>query len=86
MIDEAWKPDRSNDEQQHVAFLVLDHPPQRRTSLPSGKWRFVFVQVVRRNDAEHIIGLVVPLLHPADDILARPDLPVVNMRLMIERR
>ena len=86
VIDEARQPDRFDDEQQHVAFPALHHPPQRRTSLPSGKRGFVFVQVVRGNDAEHVIGLVVPLLHPADDILARSDLPIVNMRLMIERR
>ena len=86
VIDEARQPDRFDDEQQHVAFPALHHPPQRRTSLPSGKRGFVFVQVVRGNDAEHVIGLVVPLLHPADDILARSDLPIVNMRLMMERR
>ena len=86
VIDEARQPDRFDDEQQHVAFPALHHPPQRRTSLPGGKRGFVFVQVVRGNDAEHVIGLVVPLLHPADDILARSDLPIVNMRLMMERR
>jgi hypothetical protein len=86
VIDEARQPDRFDHEQQHAALLTLHHPPQRRPSLPSGKRGLVFVQIVRGNDAEHVIGLVVPLLHPADDVLARPDLPIVNMRLMIERR
>jgi hypothetical protein len=86
VIDEARQADRSDDEQQHVAFLAFHHPPQRRASFPGGKRSFVFVQVVRGNDAQDVVGLVVSLLHPADDILAWPDLPIVNMRLMMERR
>jgi len=62
--------------EQHEAGPVAGGLPERRVAFEGGVGR---LQVFVGNDAEHMLGGVMALLHPGINVIAAPDLPFVDM-------
>jgi hypothetical protein len=55
--------------------------PLSRAALPTRNGRF---QVSFRDDADHMVGSVVPLFHPSRDIATTRDFPLMNACFMTQ--
>ncbi len=82
MIDERRQPARLHHHEQDEAGPLLGGLPQRGVAFQGGVGR---LQVLVRDDAEHMIGGIVARLHPGIDVLAALDLPFVDVGRMGER-
>ena len=82
MVGECRQPARPNCDQKDETGPFGGRLPERGIAFERRVGR---LQVVVRDDAEHMIGGVVALLHPGVDVVAALDLPFVNVRHMAER-
>ena len=82
MIGERRQPAGLHRHEQHEARPLRRRLPQRGVALQGRVGR---LQVLVRDDAEHVVGGVVALLHPGVDVVAALDLPLVDVRRVAER-
>ena len=82
VIGERRQPARLHRHEQHEARPLRRRLPQRGVALQGRVRR---LQVLVRDDAEHVVGGVVALLHPGVDVVAALDLPLVDVRRVPER-
>ena len=76
---QSARPDRDQEDETRPFGGRL---PERGIAFKRGVGR---LQVVIGDDAEHLIGGIVALLHPGVDVVAALDLPFMNVRDMAER-
>ena len=82
MVGECRQPAWPNCDQKDETGPFGGRLPERGIALKRGVGG---LQVVIGDDAEHMIGGVVALLHPGVDVVAALDLPFMNVRDMAER-
>jgi hypothetical protein len=83
MVREHRQPRRLDRDEQNKPRAAVRRFPQRRVALERRVWR---LQIVVGDDAQHVVGCVKALFHPAVNVVAALDLPFVHMRHVAERR
>jgi hypothetical protein len=82
VVGERRQPARADRDQEHETGPFGGRLPERGIALKRGVGR---LQVVIGDDAEHMIGGVVALLHPGVNIVPALYLPFVDVRRVAKR-